>query len=93
MAGSKMEVPFDVVLDDGTEWHVIAGPGEMIAMEERFGVSFVDLQANPRYTWLSFLAWHALRRDGRVEATWEDWRDGASVVGGASNGADAAGEG
>lgn len=65
---------------DGSEETVTCIAADLIAFEARFDLSVVKLEQEIRLTHLFYLAWHALKRQGKTEDEFEKWAEGVSIV-------------
>lgn len=65
---------------DGSEETIEAIAADLIAFEERFDLSVVKLETDVRLTHLFFLAWHALKRQGKAKTEFEKWAETVSMV-------------
>lgn len=48
---------------------------DLVHFERRFGMSFSEVEKEPRMDHILFLAWNALRRTGRETSSYDDWLD------------------
>lgn len=65
---------------DGTEDVVTALAADLIAFEAKFDMSVARLEKDVRLTHLFFLAWHALKRQGKTKEEFEKWAEEVSLV-------------
>ena len=68
-----MIAQFKVKMNDGSEQEVNTGIADLIALEEKFGISASELAAKTKMTWLAFLVWSALKRKNVVNIEFEKW--------------------
>jgi hypothetical protein len=69
-----------VLFLDGTEEVVTALAADLIAFEAKFDMSVARLEKDVRLTHLFFLAWHALKRQGKTPEDFEKWTESVSLV-------------
>lgn len=65
---------------NGSTETVEAIASDLVAFEERFDLSVVRLDKEIRLTHLFFLAWHALKRQGKTSDEFEKWVESVSIV-------------
>jgi hypothetical protein len=68
-----MIAQFKVKMNDGSEQDVNTGIADLIALEEKFGISASELAATTKMTWLAFLVWSALKRKNVITLEFEKW--------------------
>ena len=69
-----------VEFTDGSQEPVDAIAADLIAFESKFDLSVVRLENEIRLTHLFFLAWHALKRQGKTKDEFEKWAESVSMV-------------
>ena len=69
-----------VEFTDGSNESIEAIAADLIAFESRFDLSVVKLESEIRLTHLFFLAWHALKRQGKTKDDFEKWAESVSMV-------------
>jgi hypothetical protein len=69
-----MKIDFHVVVEDGTEYDVTTSMADVIALEEHFDIDASQFGVRQRATWMTYLAWHALKRKGVVNETFDAWK-------------------
>ena len=70
-----------VEFTDGSNESIEAIAADLIAFESKFDLSVVKLESEIRLTHLFFLAWHALKRQGKTKDEFEKWAESVSIVG------------
>ena len=69
-----------VEFTDGSNESIEAIAADLIAFESKFDLSVVKLESEIRLTHLFFLAWHALKRQGKTKDEFERWAESVSMV-------------
>jgi len=69
-----------VEFTDGSNESIEAIAADLIAFESKFDLSVVKLESEIRLTHLFFLAWHALKRQGKTKDDFEKWAESVSMV-------------
>ena len=69
-----------VEFTDGSNESIEAIAADLIAFESKFDLSVVKLESEIRLTHLFFLAWHALKRQGKTNDEFEKWAESVSMV-------------
>jgi len=69
-----------VEFTDGSNESIEAIAADLIAFESKFDLSVVKLESEIRLTHLFFLAWHALKRQGKTKDEFEKWAESVSMV-------------
>jgi len=75
-----MRINLHLEFSDGTERDVTCNAADLVAFEDKFGVSIVKLGDEPRIGWLLYLGWHADKRLGNTKDDYEKWLDGVESV-------------
>ena len=78
-----MIAQFKVKMNDGSEQDVTTGIADIIALEEKFGISASELASTTKMTWLAFLVWSALQRKNVVNIEFDKWVKGVENLEGA----------
>ena len=73
-------IALDITFGDGTTKHVVAVAADLIAFEQHFDKSVAILSTDYRLTYLVFIAWHALKRQGDVKTEFDQWVDTVSGI-------------
>jgi hypothetical protein len=60
---------------DGRSEEVTLTPGDLIAFERKFDLSFAAVEKDPRMEHVVFLAWNGLRRTGRETRSFDEFID------------------
>lgn len=77
----KLKVPkVHVIMEDGRTWDVQTDNRDMIRWDENAGKRGWPDPSKAPFLWLTFIAWAALRRQGLVELSWDDFRGQALEV-------------
>lgn len=68
-----MRLNFKVTFSDGSATEAIASVADQVAFEREFDKSIADIAGDVRITDMTWLAWHGLKRAGKVSASFDDW--------------------
>lgn len=68
-----MKITFKVTTTGSEPTEVTTSYGDLIALENKYGVDASDLGNRQRAQWLAFMAWNALKRRGDVKVGFEEW--------------------
>lgn len=71
-----MRMEFKVTYEDGREVEAVAKPKDIAAFEAQYDMSvavFADEARPPRMTWLYYLAWSPLHRQGREPRAFDEF--------------------
>lgn len=77
-----MKISLRVFYLSGETKDVVAIAADLVAFEDKFNISAVKLESDPRITYLMWLAWHAMYRTKQTAETFENWVELVEVVGG-----------
>ena len=77
-----MKINLRITFLSGESKNVVATAADLVAFEDKFNISAVKLESDPRITYLMWLAWHAMYRAKLTTETFENWVDLVEVVGG-----------
>lgn len=66
---------------NGESKTVTANAADMVAFESKYNVSVASLSADPKMSYLLFLAWHSEHRQGNTKDKFEDWLNDVETVG------------
>lgn len=64
----------------GASRDVTANPADMVAFEDKYQISIANLSADPRMSYLLYLAWHAEKRTGNTKEGFEKWCESVEMV-------------
>lgn len=70
-----MKITFEVTQTDGTKHTVSTAYADITALEDKFGIDASELATRQRATWMAFLAWNALKRNGETKESFEKFVD------------------
>jgi hypothetical protein len=73
-------IALDITFADGTTKKVVAAAADLIGFETHFDKSVATLQTDYRLTYLVFIAWHALKRQGDVKSEFDDFVNTVSNI-------------
>jgi len=73
-------IELEVFFLDGTSKKVAAIAADLIAFETKFDVSIATLDKTSRITYMFFLAWAPLKRQGDTKDTFEKWVETVASV-------------
>ena len=76
-----MRIKLHLEYSDGTERDVTCNAADLVAFEDKFGVSIVQLGNDARIGWLLYLAWHSEHRTGNTTEDYEKWLESVEAVG------------
>jgi len=76
-----MRINLHIQFEDSTEKEITANAADLVAFEEKFNVSVVNLGADPRMSWLLYLAWHSESRRKETKLSYEDWLSTVGEIG------------
>ena len=68
-----MQINLRITYEDGIAKDVSANAADIVAFETHFELSIARLEQNVKLTHLLFLAWHAEKRTGATDKTFEEW--------------------
>lgn len=60
---------------DGSAVDVVTSAADLVRFEEAFSRSIAKLETELRFTDLAWLAWHALKRQGKTGLDFDAWID------------------
>jgi len=75
-----MRINLHLEFSDGTERDVTCNAADLVAFEDKFGVSIVKLGDEPRIGWLLYLGWHSEKRTGNTKDDYEKWLESVESV-------------
>lgn len=75
-----MKMALRVQYEDGRVQDANATVKDFVAFEEKFDRSIVDFSRDVRLTWVTWLAWHALKRRDAQVPDYEAWSDTVDTV-------------
>jgi hypothetical protein len=73
-------IALEITFADGTKKKVVAVAADLIAFETHFDKSVATLQTDYRLTYLVYMAWHALKRQGDVKSDFDDFVNTVSGI-------------
>jgi hypothetical protein len=73
-------IALEITFADGTKKKVVAVAADLIAFETHFDKSVATLQTDYRLTYLVYIAWHALKRQGDVKSEFDDFVNTVSSI-------------
>ena len=76
-----MRINLHIDYDGGVGKDIIANAADLVAFEDKFGVSIASLGADPKISYLFFLAWHSEKRTGATTEPFEKWLEKIEMVG------------
>ena len=75
-----MIINLQISYSDNTTKDIAAKAADIVAFEERFDISMVNLKKEVRLTYLLFLAGTSEKRPGAIKAEFDKWVDRVEVV-------------
>jgi len=75
-----MIINLQISYSDNTTKEIAAKAADIVAFEERYDISMVNLQKEVRLTHLLFLAWHAEKRSGATKDEFDKWVESVEGV-------------
>jgi hypothetical protein len=76
-----MRINLHIDYDGGVGKDIVANAADMVAFEDKFGISIAALGAEPKVSYLYFLAWHSEKRTGATTESFEKWLEKIEAVG------------
>lgn len=76
-----MRINLHIQFADGTAKTVTCSAADLVAFEDKFGISVTKLAEETRIGWLLFLAWHSEKRSGGTKADYEKWLETVDTIG------------
>lgn len=70
-----------IITSQGKETEITCQYSDIVALEDKFNIDAAELKTRARAGWLSFLAWHALKRTKQTDLPYEEWLDLLDEVG------------
>lgn len=58
----------------GEKHHITTTYADVMAMEEKFDIDASDLVKRQRASWLAYLCWHAMKRQGMTDDAFDTWK-------------------
>jgi hypothetical protein len=80
-----MKINLQITYNNGEAREIVANAADMVAFEDKYSLSVQALSADPRMSYMFFLAWHSETRTGGTKDTFETWLDTIEMVGGGSD--------
>ena len=80
-----MKINLQLEFNNGEKKDIVANAADMVAFENKFETSVATLSADPRMSYLFFLAWHSEKRTGSTTESFEKWLETIEMVGGGSD--------
>lgn len=75
-----MIINLQISYSDNTTKDIAAKAADIVAFEERYDISMVNLQKEVRLTHLLFLAWHSEKRSGATKDEFDKWVESVEGV-------------
>lgn len=80
-----MKINLHIDYEGGVGKDIIANAADMVAFEEKYGISIASLGNEPKLSYLYYLAWHSEKRTGATKDNFEEWLDKIETVTGAGD--------
>lgn len=64
----------------GVSREITANAADMVAFEDKYSISIANLSADPRMSYLLFLAWHSEKRTGQTKDNFEKWCETVEMI-------------
>jgi hypothetical protein len=77
-----MKINLHIDYEGGVGKDIVANAADMVAFEEKYGISIASLGNDPKVSYLYYLAWHSEKRTGATTDSFEDWLGKIDAVGG-----------
>jgi hypothetical protein len=71
---------FKVIHSDGSATDATASVADQVAFEREFDKSIAEIASNVRITDMAWLAWHGLKRSGKVTSDFDAWLDNVDGI-------------
>jgi hypothetical protein len=69
-----MRISFNVETSDGQKNTVTTAYADVMALEDKYDIDASDLVKRQRASWMAYLCWHAMKRQGLTTASFDDWK-------------------
>ena len=76
-----MRINLHIDYDGGVSKEITANAADLVAFEDKFGVSVAALGADPKVSYLYFLAWHSVLNATATTESFEKWLEKIDAVG------------
>jgi hypothetical protein len=73
-------ITLHITLSDGSKVTAVATAPDFVAFEAKFDKSVQTFVTDVRLTYLFFMAWHSLKRNGEIESEFEVWLEDVTDV-------------
>jgi hypothetical protein len=76
------KIRMKVTMADGQSWEVDTRTGDYVAWDSAARKHNLGTNETAQPTWEAFLGWHASKREGHTDLTWEKFLDAVDIVAG-----------
>jgi len=76
-----MRMNLAIEMQDGTTQEVTASAADIVKFEDKFNMSISKLESEMKITHLFFLAYTALKRQGKTDLDFDEWLDTIEGIG------------
>lgn len=76
-----MKINLQLTFDGGETRDIVCNAADMVAFEDKYGVSVANLSSDPKMSYMLFLAWHSQKRTGATKDSFEKWLESIDMVG------------
>lgn len=76
-----MRMNLAIEMQDGTTQEVTASAADIVKFEDKFNMSISKLESEMKITHLFFLAYTALKRQGKTDLDFDGWLDTIEGIG------------
>lgn len=76
-----MRMNLAIEMQDGTTQEVTASAADIVKFEDKFNMSISKLESEMKITHLFFLAYTALKRQGKTDLDFDAWLDTIEGIG------------
>jgi|TARA_R110000803_G_scaffold54629_2_gene111372 hypothetical protein len=80
-----LKINLQITHEDGAVKETTCNAADMVAFEDKFGVSISAMSNDPRMSYSLFLAWHSQKRTDKTKLTFEKWLESVDMVGAGSD--------
>jgi hypothetical protein len=80
-----MKINLQITHENGDVKDATCNAADMVAFEEKYGVSVAAMSNDPRMSYSLFLAWHSQKRTKDTALTFEKWLETVDLVGAGSD--------
>lgn len=80
-----MKINLQITLENGDVKDITCNAADMVAFEEKFGVSVSAMAKEPRMSHSLYLAWHSQKRTKDTDLSFEKWLETIDAVGAGSD--------